>query len=141
MFVHGTIEVACPFDTVAARLRTPGWIRPAAAAALQEVTSPNAHNGDGAAGGVQIGQPRQRTDSILLPVFWEAHASPEVILVFEGDIEISARREGVTTLHFTASYPPPPARAHDPDVRDLAARTVDELLAAVADALTAEAPP
>ena len=144
MFAHDSVDVTCPFDTVAARLRSPGWLRPIWEATAERLSS-HTMLGDGltfsgnVCGGFEIGQPRTRATSLLLPVSWEVYSPLGLAAGLEGDLEATPVHDLFTRLQLNVFYTPPES-VQATDFHRIAAASVGEVLAGVAASLAGGGP-
>lgn len=141
MFARDTIDVSCPFDIAAERLRRPGWLQPIWAAAAGRLAS-DPMSGDYVdpspklGSGFEIGQPHTCSASFLVHVFWEISTSPDLMITLDGDLRATPVQCGVTQLQLQATY-----RLSLPDYVDgtkrIATASLREVLAGVAASLGA----
>ena len=141
MFARDTVDISCPFEVVAERLRGPGWLQPIWAAAAGRVASEPVSGDDvglalDADGCFEIGQPHTCSASFHVPVFWEVFASPDLTITLDGDLRATPVRASVTRLQLQATYRPPSANNVD-GVKRIAAASLREVLSGVAASLGA----
>ncbi|MCZ7535681.1 MAG: hypothetical protein M5T61_06945 [Acidimicrobiia bacterium] len=139
MFAHDAVEVPCPFDTVATRLRSPGWLRTIWETAIQRTAPASDHHAD-LGHSFQIGQPRTHAGSLLIPVYWEVGCDGTPAVAIDGDLEATPVDDVNTRLRLSATYAPP-GSVDSAGCHALATASVSDALAGIAASLDRGATP
>ena len=114
MLIHDFICIGRPVSEVVALLETRDtWLVPLASSAYHEGES--LLGADRAVGpGVvskrvhmTVGPPRSRSDSLVVPIHWEATGLRGLFPVLEADLEFSPLGHAATQLSLWGSYSPP----------------------------------
>lgn len=152
VLIHDFICIDRPVGEVVALLDAKeGWLGPLASSAYQEGES--LLGTDRAVGPglltkrvhMTVGPPRNRADSLVVPIHWEATGVPALFPVLDADLDLAPLGETATQLSLWGSYSPPldgvGARLDRLVFHRIAEATVRAFLNSIATAVVQAVPP